>query len=279
VRGAGFAVLTVLGATLTAQVAPPARRGEAIGLYGLAIAVPNLVAVPAGAALVLDGHGAWVAWLAAAPVLGVPLVRRLVRAAPPSPPPDRGTGRGAVRAAVVPSVVLFVTTVAGGGVVTFLPIERPDGALATVALLVMGVTAAGSRWRAGLLADRIGNRLLLPAAVLIAAAGLVVLAAGLSLGGAAVAAAVVVAGAAVFGAGFGAAQNLTLLATFARAGERRATTASAFWNAAFDAGTGAGAFALGPLIGGIGLPWTFGLVAAALAVVLPVARAAARPVS
>src|SRR5690625_472138 len=41
-RGAGFAVLTVLGATFTARIAPPGRRGETIGLYGLAIAVPNL---------------------------------------------------------------------------------------------------------------------------------------------------------------------------------------------------------------------------------------------
>ena len=45
VRGAGFAVLTVLGATLAARVAPAERRGESIGIYGLAIAVPNLVAV------------------------------------------------------------------------------------------------------------------------------------------------------------------------------------------------------------------------------------------
>src|SRR3712207_1732467 len=37
VRGAGFAILTVLGATLSAQVAPPERRGESIGLYGLEI--------------------------------------------------------------------------------------------------------------------------------------------------------------------------------------------------------------------------------------------------
>src|SRR4029450_12616604 len=76
-RGGGFAVLTVLGATLAAQVAPPERRGESIGLYGLAIAVPNLIAVPAGVALVLDGHIGWVSWLAASPVLGVAVVAML----------------------------------------------------------------------------------------------------------------------------------------------------------------------------------------------------------
>src|SRR4051794_24496862 len=59
VRGAGFAVLSVLGSTLAALVARPERRGESIGLYGLAIAVPNLVAVPGGVALVLAGHTGW----------------------------------------------------------------------------------------------------------------------------------------------------------------------------------------------------------------------------
>src|SRR3954452_21972257 len=87
VRGAGFAVLTVLGATLAAQVAPPERRGESIGIYGLAIAIPNLIAVPAGLSLVLDGHIGWLSWLAASPVLGALLVPRLVRSVGPQPGP------------------------------------------------------------------------------------------------------------------------------------------------------------------------------------------------
>ncbi|OMQ14911.1 MFS transporter, partial [Modestobacter sp. VKM Ac-2676] len=51
VRGLGFAVITVLGSTIAAQIVPPERRGESIGLYGLAIAVPMLGAVPGGTAL------------------------------------------------------------------------------------------------------------------------------------------------------------------------------------------------------------------------------------
>src|SRR4051794_2805455 len=178
VRGAGFAVLTVLGATLAAQVAPPERRGESIGLYGLAIAIPNLVAVPAGAALVLGGHVAWLSWLAASPVLGALLVPLLIRSIGPQPGPGpAGSGRAAVLAALAPSAVLFVVTMAGGGLVTFLPIERPDGVLATVALLVFGVTGAVTRWRAGTLADRLGTGRLLPSALAVAAAGLVITAA------------------------------------------------------------------------------------------------------
>jgi predicted MFS family arabinose efflux permease len=270
VRGVGFGVLTVLGATLAAQVAPAERRGEAIGIYGLAIAVPNLVAVPAGVALVLDGHAGWLAWLAASPLLGLFLVPALVRAMPPQEVRGpAGAGRIAAMAALTPSLVLFVVTLAGGGLVTFLPIERPDGALATAALLLFGLTGAVTRWRAGVLADRFGSRRLLPLALCLAAVGLTVVAAGLVTGDP-----WVLVGAAVFGAGFGAVQNLTLLVAFARAGEGGATAASAMWNASFDAGTAAGALGLGILAVGIGLPWTYALVGALLAVCLPLALAA-----
>jgi predicted MFS family arabinose efflux permease len=272
VRGAGFAVLTVLGATLAARVAPPERRGESIGLYGLAIAIPNLVAVPAGVALVLDGHIGWVSWLAASPVLGAFLVPMLVRSMAPQPGPGpSGTRRAVMLAALAPSLVLFVVTLAGGGLVTFLPIERPDGVLATVALLLFGITGAVTRWRAGMLADRLGSRLLMPLALVVAAVGMVLIALGLWGG-----TAWVLIGAAVFGAGFGATQNLTLLAAFARAGEGGTTTASAMWNISFDAGTAIGALALGFLAAGIGLDWTYVVVAASLAAAVPLASAAAR---
>ncbi len=272
VRGAGFAVLTVLGATLAARVAPPERRGESVGLYGLAIAIPNLVAVPAGVALVLDGHVGWLSWLAASPVLGILLVPLLIRSVAPEPGPGpAGTGRAAVRAALLPSGVLFLVTMAGGGLVTFLPIERPDGVLATVALLLFGLTGAVTRWRSGMLSDRLGTGLLLPLALALTAMGLLVTAFGLGAWDG-----WVLVGAAVFGAGYGATQNLTLVAAFARAGETGTTTASALWNASFDAGTAAGALALGFLAAGIGLDWTYVVVAASLAAALPLASAAAR---
>jgi len=164
-----------------------------------------------------------------------------------------------------------VVTLAGGGLVTFLPIERPDGVVATVALLLFGVTGAVTRWRAGLLADRLGGGLLLPLALLLSAVGLIACAAGLVAGDA-----WILAGAAVFGAGYGAAQNLTLLSAFARAGESGTTTASAMWNASFDAGTATGALTLGVLAAGIGLPWSYVLAAGLLAASVPLASAAAR---
>ena len=272
VRGAGFAVLTVMGSTLAAQVAPLERRGESIGIYGLAIAVPNLIAVPAGVALVLDGQETLLAWLAALPVLGLLFVPALGRAVAGHPAAvASGSGRAAVYAALLPSVVLFAVTLAGGGVVTYLPIERPEGSTVTVALVLFGITGALARWRAGLLADRLAVRWLLTVSVGVGIAGMVLLAGGL-VG----ATAVLFIGAAVFGAAYGAVQNLTLLAAFRRAGEGGTTAASAMWNAAFDAGTAAGAALLGFLAAGVGLPWTFLLSAVLLALVLPLAVLSSR---
>jgi len=270
-RGFGFAVLTVLGASLAARVAPSSRHGESIGIYGLAIAVPNLLAVPAGAALTLSGRFAWVAVSAAAPVLAIPLVRKLGRAAAAEGTRVAGAAgrsRAAMLAAAGPSVVLLVVTLAGGGLVTFLPIERPDGKVAALALLGFGVAGALSRWRAGVLADRAGGRVLLPASLVVAAAGLLGVAAGLAAG----ADVLVVAASTVFGAGYGAVLNLSLLVAFARTGREEATTVSAVWNGAFDVGTAVGAVLVGAVAAaGPGLPGALAGCAAVIALTVPLA--------
>jgi len=272
-RGVGFAILTVLGSVLAGRIVPPERRGEAVGLYGLSVAVPNLVAVPAGVALVLHGGAGVMAWLAALPVLAVPFVPGLVRGARPDDDevPAEGAARRAALRAVAPSAVLFVVTLAGGGLITYLPIERASGALASTALLVVGATGAAVRWPSGVLADRLGTRLLLPGALLCCVLGMLGVAGGLRAGDV-----LVLAGAAVFGVGFGAVQNLTLVAAFGRAGAGGATAAGAVWNAMFDAGTATGALGLGVVAAALGLPVTYVLVSGALLLVLPAAVASTR---
>lgn len=282
VRGCGFAVLTVVGAALTATVAPPGRHGESVGLYGLAIAIPNLVGIPAGVALTQVGHFGWVAALAVSPVLAVPLALSLGRSAADNrmdstagAAPVRSQRR-AVSAAAVPSLVLFVVTLAGGGVITYLPIQRPSGLFATAGLLVFGASAAFTRWRVGSMADRIGTRWLLPGSMLAAVAGMAMIAAALATGPSTDTPALV--GAAVAGAGYGAVQNLTLVIAFVRAGPRRTATASAVWNAAFDSGTGIGAVAVGvTAAAGVGVPGAFGLSAVLIALSLPLVRWMRRP--
>jgi predicted MFS family arabinose efflux permease len=277
VRGTGFAVLTVVGSTLTAVLAPAGRHGESVGLYGLAVAVPNLAVVP-GAVALAQNVGFWpVAVLATLPVLAAPLALAIRAPQQPEVDPEAGGQRGAVLAALTPSLVLLAVTLAGGGVMTFVPIERPDGLMATAALLVFGLTAALGRWRAGRLADRTGTRLLLPLTVGVGVVGLVVLAVGLGRG----ADALLLVGSAVFGTAYGAVQNLTLVIAFARAGRHGTSTASAVWNACFDSGTGAGAIVVGALAAtGMGVPGALGACAALIAATLPIGlrTATARPV-
>lgn len=274
-RGCGFAVLTVLGATMAAQLAPAARRGESIGIYGLSVALPGLLLVPAGVALTLAGRFGWVAVLAAAPVLAVPIALSLGRSDPSDPEAGgRAGSRAAITAALGPSSILVLVTLAGGGVVTFLPIERPDGALAATALLATGITAAASRWQAGLLVDRIGGRVLLPAALSSAIGGLLLIAFGLTQGTGTAAAIEIVTGAAIFGVGYGAVQNLTLVIAFARVGPDRTNTASAVWNASFDIGTAIGAVAVGAVAAtGFGLSMSYVACAVAIAATVPLAFA------
>lgn len=268
-RGAGFAVLTVLGATLTAQIAPPQRRGEAIGLYGLAIAIPNLVAVPAGVALTLSGHFAWVALAGMSPLIALPLAVPLARRASSADTPDSPgrVPRREVLGVAVPSVMLLVVTLAAGGLITFLPIELPDGDLAVVSLAIFGVSAALSRWAAGLVADRTSTRLLIPLSLLASSLGTAGFAAGLATAGE-VAALLVGISALVFGLGYGATQNLTLLQAFARTD--RSGLASAVWNVCFDSGTALGAFAVGLVAAaGLGIPGAYVACALLIAATLP----------
>jgi MFS family permease len=264
VRGTGFAALTVVGSTLTWTLSPPGRHGEAAGLYGLAIGLGSVVVVP-GAVALAQNVAFWpVALLAAAPLLGVPWALRMARdereTAAPVEAGLAGLARHgrAVLAVLVPSLLLLVVTLAGSGLVTFLPIERPAGLLAPAALLLFGVTTALARYRAGLLADRLGTRRLLPAAAVVCAVGTAGVGLGLLLERATALTVAVLVAATVCGVGYGAVQNLTLVAAFARVEGPDTPTASAVWNLCFDGGTAIGAVLVGAVAA-----WSWPAVAAA----------------
>src|SRR4051812_21132366 len=260
VRGAGFAVFTVVGTLVVTELAGPGRRGAAIGLYGVAGAAASLL-VPVGVALTLAGHFAWVAGAAAVAILAVPLAARF------DTPVDARAGhpREAV-AALRPCAALLVTGIAGGGLVTFLPIVRPSGQLAAAALLALALATAAGRLATGLIADRVAARWLPRAAVGVAATGLLAVAGALGTTGPAAA----IVAAASFGAGFGAVQNLTLLSALGASGSSGTVAASAVWNAAIDAGTGLGALLVGlGVASGLGLRTTLVVCAALVAATAP----------
>lgn len=266
-RGIGFGVLTVTGSAAAAHLVDASRRGAAIGAYGLAVAVPNLVLLPASVPIA-EGLGfAWVFWIAALPVLGVPaalglgaVLRDLGHDRPVPVTPLTGVpDPRALLAIVPPTLVLFAVTMAGGALLTFAPLLA--GTTTAMALLLgMGLTTALSRWLVGHLADRHGAKRFLTPLLVLGAAAMVACAWSVENGRPVA----LVVGATVLGVSYGALQNLTLVAAFAAAGPSRIPAASAGWNIGFDAGTASGAVVVGALAASWSFPAALSVMAAVL---------------
>ena len=284
IRGLGFGVLTVTGSAIVAHLAPPGLRGRMIGVYGLAVAVPNLVLLPAGVPLVGLVGFTPVLLLAAMPVLGIPAAVRLGNlveaAASAGSAATRSDGsvvgteprQGLLAAVGPPTIVLLSATLAGGALLTFIPQVTSSG-LAGLALLLMGVAAAAARYGAGHLADAgpdAGQRWLAPL-LLLTAAGTALCAWGSRDD---LADWWLLAGGVLAGAGYGALQNLTLVSAFHRAGPGRVDQTSTVWNAGFDGGTAIGSVMVGVLASAWGFPTAFAVAGVGCVLAIGAARAA-----
>lgn len=259
VRGVGLAVLVVAGTGIAAAAAPPGRRGETLGLYGLAVSLPGALGLPAGVwiahaygfrAVYLLGLGFGL--VAIALVVLIPRRRRRV---------DRQSGGGfrvlLQARARRPALVFLTTTIAAGIYASFIPIAMSGtpAVLISAALLAQTAAAALTRWVAGRIGDRIGPRRLLVPAVLTGVAGAVLAIVIWEP-------VLVVAGMLLFGVGFGALQNLTLAMMYEGVAERDFGGVSTVWNTAFDSGMGGGAVGFGFLSQASGFP--LGLAATAV---------------
>lgn len=279
VRGAGFGMITVAGSALVAELVPAPARGRAVGWYGVAVGLPQVVCLPLGV-FVAQNYGFTPVFLAtgALGVLAVPLVAAM-------PSGRRTTGGRAVhgpkRTAVErigplagPWAMMLVSACALGGVTTFLPLALDNPRAAPTALFALSAMVIAGRWTAGVVSDRSGSGRLLVPSLLCCAVGMAGFA--LATGIKADVATVAVAAAVAYGVGFGALQNETLVVMFRRAGTTSHGTASMAWNMALDAGTGIGAVGVGLGSQSLDVSWAFAAIALLIAVVLPIAWAAAR---
>jgi MFS family permease len=272
IRGAGLAIMVVGAVALVAELTPAGRRGEALGVYGVVVGLPAALGLPLG--VYLTGVVGFDTLFVVAAVCS--LAGLAVLPGGPARATDdehhvkvlgglRGSGL------LMPAGVFAAVTLAAGISVTFLPLASQNHTLIATALLIQAVAAPGARWLAGWFGDRIGPRRLLVPALVLAAAG----AGALAFVGTPVA---VLGGAALFGLGFGAAQNLTLAIMYDRSPRSRYGQVSALWNLAYDGGWGAGAILFGFVVAGIGYPTAFALTAAIVALaVVPALKGAAAP--
>ena len=256
VRGIGLAILVVAGGALVAMLVPAERRSEGLGLLGVVVGVPAMLALPLGVwlaervgfgAVFVAGAVASLACLAVMPALP----GREARAAQPI-----GVLEGLRTPAQTRPALIFLLSAMGTGiVVTFLPLAmRSSARLAALALLANTVATTAARWCAGRYGSRHGQARLLVGGVVTAAIGM------LALGfiGSPMA---VGAGAVLLGVGFGVAQNSSLALMFERASVSGYDMVSAVWNLAYDAGLGIGAAGFGGLVVAVGYSGGFAIAA------------------
>ncbi|MFI7119915.1 MFS transporter [Amycolatopsis sp. NPDC049868] len=260
VRGAGLGIVVVVGSALAAELAPARRRAEGLAIYGVVVGVPAVVGLPAG--IWLSEQFGFAATFAVAAVVSLsPLA---VVSSLPSKSGDvtaSGSVLRTLRAGGLArlTVVFTAITIGAGVFATFLPLAVSAEARGTaaLALLVQSLAMSAARFAAGRFGDRHGSGRLLVPSVLVSAVGAALLSwTDSSL--------LMVAGMALFGAGFGVAQNVTLTLMIERVDVAEYGNTSALWNLAYDAGFGLGAVGFGLLTGPFGYGTGFALTAVVL---------------
>jgi MFS family permease len=262
-RGIGFGITVVVGAALAALLAPSGRRGESLGLYGVVSTIPAVVGLPLGVWLVGQVGNAPV--FALGGLISVAMVS-ILPWLPGRGQVDTGATRpigaasGVRSAAMVrPALAFAATTVAGGIVLTFLPLAAAGvmSNMVAPALLAQAASSTITRWWAGRAADRSGAGSLLMPGLIGAAAGVAMLVV--------LEPATLIGGMVLFGAGFGIVQSASLNLMLDRVPPTGYSTASAVWSIAYDGGWGLGSVVFGLIVAQTGYPLAFGLTAGVVA--------------
>ena len=270
-QGAGLSATSTAGSTMAADLAPAARRAEAMGVYGVAVNVSSALAPLLGASLA-SGPGFGAVFLVAglSAVIGLAftsLLREPARPAADGPPRFSLVSRDALFPAAV-ALCLFPPI---GVVLSYVPVLAVAEGLGNPGLFFLpySLMLIAVRIAAGRVADRFGRTaVLLPAIAALVAALAAIAAAGHVL--------VLLLGALLLGVGFGGAHPtvLAMAADRAPAGRQGATMSTLI--GAFDLGIGGGSALAGACIALAGLRGVFLIAAAGPAAGALILIAAAR---
>lgn len=266
VQGVGWGFATTAISSLVADLAPAARRGEAIGIWGLAPTVAMALGPAAGGGLAHVG-GATAAFLGTS-LLFLAALGLMVPVSEPRrepPPPRKGVFP---RGALLPCAVLFLSSLSYGAIIAFVPVELGSGPGRTGAWFgVYALSILLVRPLAGRLSDRHGRRAVVVPGLLVGAAGVALT--GLARGPASLALAAVLYGVGIAGLSFPALTAWTV----DRSGEARGAAIAAFFGS-YDLAIALGAVALGPVyqhfgFAALNLAGAAGIVAAAVLALAP----------
>ncbi|MEZ2332390.1 MFS transporter [Mesorhizobium sp. RCC_202] len=259
-RGMALGVLLVAACGISVQLAPPSRRAEAMSLYGVASAVPAILAVPLGPWVLIHLGPSGTA-LAAASLALAALAATVVLPANIRVGEQQDHSLPHWRAAASPALCLACGAVLVGAAVTVVSLAHPEASDSSImfGLFLQGAGAAFTRWASARQIDRKGAT----AATLTGLASCAIAAVCLSIH----AEAAMLAGMLLSGMAFGVLQSATLADLLARVGPSNADGAAALWNVAYDAGLGVGGLAVAALATSIGFSAAFAVTAVSFAFV------------
>jgi MFS family permease len=176
----GFAHASYLVAAMAfiADLAPPHRRGEVLGVFGISTMISMAVFPAWGTAVLASGGSFEYLFLLAALTAAVSLVAvlPLTDIRPPARPEGRPFGFlkvGSRAQVLIPSIALLSGATCYGAVLTFLPLFAPERGLPEFGIFftVYAATTILSRVVAGRLSDRIGRiKVIIPCMALLAVA-------------------------------------------------------------------------------------------------------------
>jgi len=260
--GVGEAAFFVGAATMITDLAPPARRGEAISYWSIAV-YGGLAFGPALGEAVLDGGGFTMVWLVSGGLAAVATVLGLFTREEKRPAAEAGAaGVGVInRAAIAPGAVLFSGLIALAAFVTFVPLYVDEvglGGADTVFLLygglVLAVRIIGAR-----LPDTLGPRTAGSLALVGTTSGMAVMAAWGSAAGLFV-------GTVLFAAGASLLYPALLLLALGRAPDAERGSVIGTFSSFFDLSQGLGSLIVGGVAAATSYRGAFAAGAAAAAV-------------
>lgn len=240
-HGAGWAAVGTGLSTLIADIAPEARRGEAVGYYGMSTNLAMSIG-PALGVVIQRARGFPTLFFSSAAAALMAVVLSLSLSDPFKRDSDDPPG-GRVfleRSALFPSLVLCLMALSYASIISFLPLFAAKQGIENPGLFftIFAVVIIGARGPLGRLSDRRGRGTVIVPGLIALAAGLAVLAFASSLPLFSVVAL-------LYGAGFAAVQPALMAFTIDRVRPESKGAAMGTYTAAMDLGIGVGSFLWG----------------------------------
>lgn len=257
VHGIAHAAFLAASAAYVADLAPPARRGEVIGMYGTSNVFAMALFPAIGTEIIASmGNFAYL-FTASALVAGTACclaagLKEMENHHPDGPKPAGLMTIGLRREVLVPALTLLAAATAYGATLTFLPLFAPERGIADLGIFftVFAAFTLISRVVAGKLSDRIGRyKVILPFMLLVVIAVLLLPSLTSSFLLACIGA--------LFGLGFGAFMPTLNALVVDKTPPRERGGALAFFTSFMDLGIAAGSVILGVVGEMYGYPFMF----------------------